>query len=151
MLVFAASLYAQNGEVRKIDEFGSDNCEMFAARADLMVQTQADNPNAKIYVFVYEGKETIPVYKKSELVEWKKILPQFGLAKARIQAMKNYLKFRKVRLENYVFANGGFREDFRVEIWLVPPGAQPPKPAPTLGKMKYRKGKPGSYIIGCGV
>ncbi len=44
--------------------------------------------------------------------------------------------------EKIVFIEAGFREKLTIEFWLVPLGAEPPKPNPTLKKMKYQKGKP---------
>ena len=114
-----------------------------------MIIEQANNPDSKIYVFVYEGKVSQPIYKESKLVGYKSLLPQYGLAKARIESMKKYLARKKVPVENYVFVNDGFREDFGVEIWMVPSDAKQPKPTPTLEKIKYRKGKPTGFCLGC--
>ena len=140
----------QTPEAKKLDEFGTIPCDEYLAHVDLITQTQAENPDAKIYVFVYEGSEKKPVYIKEGIVEWKSILPPYGLAKTRIESLKRHLKLRKIPLRNYVFANGGFREDFTVEAWLVSPGAKPPKPTPTLEKIKYRKGKAQGFSYDCG-
>ena len=50
--------------------------------------------------------------------------------------------------EKFVFVESGFLEDFKVELWNVPDGATPPKPTPTLKRMKYRKGKPVGFCLG---
>jgi hypothetical protein len=147
--LFALSVFGQTREAQKLDEFGSIPCDEYLARADTMIAAQANNPGAMIHVFIYEGKSKTPIYKKGELVSYKSSLPPFGLAKAKIDSMKKYLKRRKIPVENYVFANGGFREDFWVEIWVVPPGAEAPKPTSTVKKMKYRKGKASGFCTWC--
>ena len=150
LCLFALPVFGQTEAARKIDEFWNVPCDEYLARADAMINEQVNNPGALIYVFIYEGKEKRPFYKNGKFVDYSKfVLPQYGLAKARIESMKNYLKLRKIPLENYSFANGGFREEFWVEIWLAPPGAEVPKPMPTLKKMKYRKGKSKGFCLGC--
>jgi hypothetical protein len=147
---FALSVFGQTGEARKIDEFGVIPCDEYLARADAMIVVQANNPGAMMYVFIYEGKEKRAVYRNGKFVDYSKsVLPQYGLAKARIESMKKYLTRKKIPLENYVFANGGFREDFWVEIWLVPAGAEPPTPTPTVKKFKFRKGKASGFCLDC--
>lgn len=146
--LFVLSVVGQENAARKIDVFINATCEEYLARADAMYSVQTNNPNSKIYVFVYEGKQNKPVYKNGNTTS-KSVLPPIGLATAVIQSMKARIQIRKFPLENYVFVNGGFREDFTVETWLVPPGAEPPKPTPTLKKMKYRKGKSKGFCLGC--
>ena len=148
LIVCGFSVFAQAEEARMIDEFGVIPCDEYLARVDAMAIEKANNQNAQIYVFIYEGKEKIPDYNNGN-VTYKTYLPRYGLAKAKIESMKKYLEFRKFTPQNYVFANGGFREEFRVEIWLVPPGAEAPKPTPTLEKMKYRKGKAKGFCTSC--
>jgi len=155
LLFFALSVFSQTEEAQKIDEFENPNCEEYLARTDAMMNVQGNNPNAKIYVIIYEGKQKRAVYKKrkgyadDEFVGYKSIFPTFGLANVSIKSMKKRLSLRKMALDNYVFVKGGFRENFGVEIWLVPPGAEPPKPMPTLEKMKYRKGKAKGFCLDC--
>ncbi len=147
--LLTATVFSQTEEARKIDEFGDTNCEDYLARADAMEITQANNPNSKIYIFVYEGKLKKSIYEKGKDVHYRWVFPQFGLANETIKTIKSRLIWRKVPIKNYVFVNGGFRENFTVELWLAPNGAESPKPTPTLEKMKYRKGKPTGFCLGC--
>lgn len=149
LFCFTFSICAFSQKAELIDGIGSVNCETYLAFADNMMIQQANNPNAKTYIFIYEGKEPIPVYKNGKFIKDKSVLPKFGLANARIQSMKTRMKIYKTPLENYVFVKGGFRENFMVEIWSVPNGVEPPKPTPTLKKMKYGKGKAKGFCIGC--
>lgn len=146
--LFVLSVFGQENEARKLDEYGTIPCDEYLARADAMIIAQKNNPNSKIYVFVYEGKEKRSVYNKGEMT-YKSVLPPRGLATAKIASMKKYVALKISALENYVFANGGFREDFWVEIWIIPNGAEPPKPTPALKKIKYRKGKAIGFCLDC--
>lgn len=137
------SICSFSQEAELIDEFSYINCDEYLARMDMFVIVKAqENPNEKVYVLVYEGKEK--QYKR------KSLLPTRGLAKAKIKSMKKYIStVRGFSLNNISFVEGGFREHLTVEIWSVPNGAEPPKPTPTLKKMKYRKGKPKGFCTWC--
>lgn len=147
LFLFAFNVSAQN-EARQISKLVRVNCEEYLARADEMMGEQSRNPNSKIYVFVYVGKEAKFSYDKGN-INYKLISPQSNLAIATIQTMKARLQIRKIQLENYVFVEAGFRDEFTVEIWNVPNNIEPPKPSPTLENMKYRRGKSKGFCIGC--
>ncbi|HQU84444.1 MAG TPA: hypothetical protein PKY59_15005, partial [Pyrinomonadaceae bacterium] len=73
-----------------------------------------------------------------------------GSAKAKIESMKKYISnVKKLSLENFSFIEAGFRENSTIVFWNVPKGAEPPKPTPTLKKMKYRKGKAKGFCLYC--
>lgn len=144
-----SSICAFSQKAELIDGIGSVNCETYLAFAEKTMIEQTNNPNAKTYIFVYEGKELIPVYKNGKFIKDKSVLPKIGLATAKIQSMKARIKRAKISLDNFVFVKGGFRENFMVEIWSVPNGAKPPKSTPTLKKMKYGKGKAKGFCLGC--
>ncbi len=143
-LLFSVSVFAQ--EAVKIDEFGLIGCDDQLARMDNMIIQAQNNPNSKVYVLIYEGKEMNynSRKKKSELA-----FPAFGSAKARINSIKEYLKQRKYSDNKFSFVEAGFREEYAVEIWLVPDGAKPPEPTFTIKKMKFRKGKARSFCTEC--
>lgn len=142
--LFAVSAFSQ--EAQKIDEFVNISCEDYLSRMDNVIIHTRNDPTLTVYVLIYEGKE--PKYnsrtKKTELM-----LPVSATAEAKVITMKKYLSNRKVPIERFSFVKAGFREEAAVEIWLVPLGAPPPKAAPTLTKMKYRKGKPTWFCTGC--
>lgn len=150
-LVFGSllSISGLSQEARKIDEFGSVQCEDYLARMDNVIVELGNNPSSRIYVFVYEGKTQRYKYRNGEDFTIESVLPQYALAKAKINSMKKLLSVRKVPIENFVLVSGGFRENFTVEFWLVPAGAKQPEPTPTLTKMRYRKGKPYGFCLGC--
>jgi len=145
-LTFWLPVFSQKTE--EIDEFGSlVNCEEYLARMDSVIQNAQKNPSVTIYVLVYEGKQANYDYKSNKT---KFSLPPVGLAKAKIASMKKYISgFRNFSLERFVFVNAGLREEFGVEFWSVPQGSTPPKPAPELKKIRYRKGKAYGFCLGC--
>lgn len=134
-------------EAAKIDEFEYTNCEEYLARVDNLISHSMSNPTTKVYVFIYEGKTGEYDYRNQKI---RYSFPAFGLAKARIASMKKYISgFRGYSIDNFVFVNAGFLERAKVEFWDVPVGIAPPKPSPTLTKIKYRRGRPIGFCIGC--
>ena len=127
---------AQTVEAIKVDEKKAMTCDYLQGYLDnFFAQIMNNSETAKGYIIVYEGK--VPSYKKDN----KTINPPRGYAKSWIQTVKNDMKFRVIDNKKIIFINGGFRNDFTVEFWIVPIGATPPKASPTLEKIKYRKGK----------
>ena len=128
-------------EARKIDEFGKIFCDDYLARIDGIIVSLKELPSSKVFVMVYEGKESFFSSSKSRL-------PQYGQANAYINSIKKRLSILyNINLDNFVFLKAGFRENLIIEFWSVPVGATPPTPTPTLKKMKYRKGKPRGFCI----
>lgn len=70
------------------------------------------------------------------------LLPRRGEADFRVQIIRDHIKLRRYDPSRILFISGGFREEQKTEFWLVPKGADLPKPTPTLDKMDYRKGQP---------
>jgi len=129
--LLAATVFPQTEEARLFDEFGYINCDQYLARMQHIIIEQGNNPSHKVYFFVYEGKEKKPVYIDKKFMSYKSVFPAYGLAKEKIKSMKKWLSLQKAPLENYFFVSGGFREEFGIEAWFVPPGAGSPKPSPT--------------------
>lgn len=133
---FIAVTSAQNVEAIKYDETKAVPCDQLLGRLDYYFTQILNNSDiAKGYIVVYEGK--ILSYKK----ENKLVYPPRGYAKSWLQTVKDHMKFRTVSDEKIMFIEGGFRNDFTAEFWIVPNKATPPKTTPTLEKIKYRKGK----------
>ena len=143
-IIFCVSVFSQEAE--KVDEFGRISCDDYLARMDNAINEATNHPNSTVYILIYEGKETRynSRKKKDELV-----LPTIGSARAKIDSIKEYLSRRKISAENFSFVEAGFREEPAVEIWLVPKESLPPKPTPTIDKMKYRGGKARGFCTWC--
>lgn len=132
------SALAQEATAEKFDEVPAESCcESLWARLDNYLVKLSDNPNARAYIIYYEGKI-------GGCSDRPKKTPKRGAAENRVRLIKYYMvTTRGFDENNIVIINGGFREDWTAELWLLPPGAESPKPTPTIdGKsFKFRKGK----------
>jgi hypothetical protein len=60
-------------------------------------------------------------------------LPRRGEAEDRVARLKPYLvETRGIDPQRIVIVNGGYRENWMAELWIVPRGTNPPQPTPTL-------------------
>lgn len=87
------------------------------ARLDnLAVELQAD-PTTTTYVIAYGGRTS-----------------RIGQANLLGSRARDYLvSERGIDQSRIVVINGGFREEDCVELWIIPSGATPPQPTPTVG------------------
>jgi hypothetical protein len=73
-------------------------------------------PNTKVYIIAYGGREDNP-----------------GKARRYALRAKNWLaEWRGIDPKRIVAFDGGRREEFIVELWLVPNDARPPEPTPSI-------------------
>jgi hypothetical protein len=86
------------------------------ARLDnLAVQLQND-PSASAYIIAYAGRNS-----------------RRGEANRLLTRARDYLVTqRRINSSQIIVLNGGFREEDCVELWIVPRGALPPQPTPTV-------------------
>ena len=148
ILSFVFSVSAQNKEARQIDEFGNIPCGDLRHRLDSFLVELQNNPQSRGYVIVYDGKHYSCNYSRGRNPEIKYQLPVFGEATLLTQQMLKHFKFRNVSPDSYLFISGGYRENYTVELLVVPTGAKPPKPTLTADEIKYRKGKLMEIICG---
>ena len=131
-----------------IENFGTYNCEDIKSRLIILHLALSEEPKSKGIVIVYEGKYAKYVDARNGKSTIKYILPSVGESIFRTREMQDILVFFKFPMENFLFIDGGFRENFEVELWVVPNDAKMPKPTPTLETMKYRKGAPMKTVCG---
>ncbi len=106
----------KKAEARKIDEYGRLNPADENARLDNFAIELQNDPTSHAYVLAYGGRTS-----------------RVGLAQANAGRVKNYLvKTRGIGGDRVVTKDGGFKEQPSVELWLVPTGAPPPTPSPTV-------------------
>lgn len=100
----------------KMDEFGDLAAEQENERlaAALGAISQSDD---KLFVIGYAGRTSPRGHSAASLTRMKNRLIGEGLADNRVS-----------------FIDGGFREQAAFEIWVVPQGAEAPKPAPTVDR-----------------
>lgn len=97
------------------------------ARLDnLGIQLQND-PSTTSYIIAYAGRTS-----------------RAGQAERLLTRAKDYMvQKRGVDASRLVTLNGGYREEDCVELWIVPVGARPPVPTPTVPAVEARR-SPGS-------
>ncbi len=145
LLSLAVSVAAQEKKAELLDEFPALSCEFLLMHADKYANLINENPDSKLYIIYYEGKQHQQIYnKKEKKSETILIAPRYGEAKNKTEAITLYLtKYRKISPERFALINGGFDTEYHVQVWLVPNGIAPPKPSPfeKVETMKFRKGK----------
>lgn len=130
---------AQNSDqARAFDKFGNVCCEDEKARLDNFMVQLMNEPNTHGYIIFYEGRRYASCYDKRPNI------PRRGEAVARAARMKPYLiDMRGLAANRLTVINGGYREEWMAELWIVPNGAPPPVPTPTLQAkdIKFRRGR----------
>ena len=117
---------------RKFDEFGDTNCEDEMARLDNFAVSLLNDQASKGVIIYYGGRH------------FRGRLPKRGEAAARAARLKPYLVGRRgVPADQVILIDGGYTDEYRVELWITPPGASLPTPHPTIpaAQIKFRKGK----------
>ncbi len=116
----------------KFDEFGDIKCEDEYARLDNFAVQLQQEPQAKGVIIFYGGRH------------FRGRLPKRGEAAARAARLKPYLVRRRgIPTDQVILINGGYAEEWRAELWIVPPGANMPTPFTPISvkDIKFRKGK----------
>jgi len=111
------------------DEYGNIQFEDEQARLDNFAIELQNDPTARGYLLCYGGRRGYE-----------------GEARRRCDRAKRYLTgVRDIEAERVVTVDGGFREDLTVKLSIVPAGATPPAPSPTVdaSEVVIIKGKPG--------
>ena len=141
LFILFSSAYPQTNEKKPFDEFGNLSCEFLLMHSDGLFHELKKNPDSKAFIVFYEGKHSRIVRgDKYQLFN-----PRRGEGRNTTEAISLYLtKWRKLPKERLVIIDGGFDTEYRVEIWIVPNGSEPPTPKPTLTEkdIKFSKGKP---------
>ena len=137
-------------EARRVDEFGDVLCEDEMARLDNFANELQNDPDVQGYIVFYGGKrQRDPTRHAARLA-----LPRRGEAEARAARLQPYLHDRRgVDSKRIVVVNGGYREQWTAELWIVPKGANPPIPTPTFKprEIRFRGGRIKKRDYECGV
>ena len=134
---------AQTKEAEKLSEVGLRSCDHTTSHLDNFLIYLMNNPNYKGYVIYYDGYQ---LAKNRRYVIWQE-------ASYRLHFFKRWLKGReKVDESRIVYVNGGYRNNYGAEFWLVPEGAETPKPSKTVNPKdkKLRSFKVIKERITCG-
>jgi hypothetical protein len=102
----------------KLDEYGDLPTDDEAAYLDLFAERLFKQPKLHGYILAY----TEPRMER-------------GAYLRRIYGIGRYLtEARGIEPNRVVVVDGGYREKFATQLWLVPEGAEPPSPAPTVSQ-----------------
>ncbi|MEP6913335.1 MAG: hypothetical protein ABI923_11300, partial [bacterium] len=86
------------------------------ARLDNLAVELNNDPSARVYILAYGGRTS-----------------RSGQADRLGARARDYLvNHRGIGSSRIVVLDGGFREEESVELWVVPSGATPPQPRPTV-------------------
>jgi hypothetical protein len=101
---------------RAFDQFPSVAFDDDKARFDNLAVELQNAPDDQAYIFVYSGSRS-----------------RTGQAdRLGNRAMDYLVNQRGLDSRRVTIINGGYRETDYIEIWICPPGAQPPQPSPTV-------------------
>jgi len=107
---------------RRFDEFPSVARDDDKARFDNLAIELQNSPGSTGYIIAYSGRES-----------------RGGEAERMAARAVEYLTTtRGISRERLVTINGGYREGNTFEMWLVPQGATPPSPTPTISPEQLR-------------
>jgi hypothetical protein len=107
---------------RKFDEFPSIAYDDDKARFDNFAIELQNNPDARGYIITYSGRTS-----------------RAGQAERLADRARSYLtQTRGVDAGRLEVVNGGYRDTDSYELWIVPQGAQPPQPSPTVSAGEAR-------------
>jgi len=116
--LISISLASQNEIARKIDEYGRLRADDESARLDAFYLSLHNQPDLKGYIVGYNEPRGLR-----------------GQFLRRIYGDQRYLtEYGGLDANRITVLDGGYREKFTIELWVVPPAAAPPQPAPTLSQ-----------------
>ena len=109
---------------REFDTCCSCSNDDLKARLDNLAVELQNDPSTTTHIFAYGGR-TSPT----------------GQADRLLKRAKDYLvSQRGIDTSRIVLVNGGYREEDCVEVWIVPRGATPPRPTPTVQPGEVKPG-----------
>jgi hypothetical protein len=107
---------------KRFDEFPSVAHDDDKARFDNLAIELQNNPGATGYVIAYAGRNS-----------------RAGEADRMTKRAADYLTtMRGISRDRLVVINGGYRESNSFELWIVPQGAEAPRPTPTVSPEERR-------------
>ncbi len=118
------------GEAKLVDEFGKLNSEDRSARFDTLFQELKQKPGSIGYVLIYFGNKY-----------------RYGEFEAHLRGIEIKTALRNFDRSRLVVINGGFKDTFNTELWVVGNGDIPPRPKPTLNIKYVVFTERGKYLI----
>lgn len=103
------------------DSFIYSNSEDASARIDNWRNGLNNTPQSRGFVMIYGGK-----------------IGKRGEVDAHIRGIKQAFRLKGIDDKRVAIKKGGYREKVTVEFWIIPQGADSPKPSPTFDVKKVR-------------
>lgn len=137
-LALCGSVWSGTPPTQIFDTFGDVCCNDEKARLDNFALALQHEPEATGYIIFYGGRRHYPFCSSK-----REMLPRWGESRARAARLKPYLVNSRGIDRRVVVIDGGFRETWTADLWIVPKGASPPTPTPTVKPedIRYRKGR----------
>ena len=111
------------GPAKKLDEYGTIKDEGETQRLDNLIPMVT--PSEQAYIIVYAGRTNAR-----------------GQANTDLRRIRAYLIKAGMPTDRIVTLDGGYKEEISHELWLVPIGAEAPKPIPTVSAKEIVFPKP---------
>jgi hypothetical protein len=99
-----------------VDSVEKYNVSYISMKFDVFLNMLHDNPSVTGYIIGYSGRGN------NDRVEANRALESF----------RRLMAFRRLDSSRLKLIDGGFREYTSADFWLVPPGAEPPSPTPSV-------------------
>ena len=110
---------------REFDECNNCTFDDQKARLDNLAVELQNDPTTRAYIIAYGGR-----------------MSPLGQVEKLMSRARDYLVTQRgIDASRFVVVNGGFRENDSVELWLVPSGAAPPRPTPTVQASEINRRK----------
>ena len=139
-LLICGSIYPIGVSPTQIfDSFGDICCNDEKAHLDSFAVALQAQPDSQGYIVFYGGRRQSYPYCHS-----RQMLQRRGEAQARAARLKPYLvNSRAIDPARVIVIDGGYRELWTADLWIVPKGASPPTPSPTVQPkdIRYRRGR----------
>lgn len=118
----------KKAEARKLDEYGALEAKDENERLDNFVIELQNDPTTQGYIIAYGGRTSRAT----------------DVQKAADKAKNYMVSKRNADPSRLATVNGGLREQPATELWIVPFGAEPPVPTPTVKPGEAKPTKPKS-------
>ena len=116
-LCLAQAVSSENSPA-KLDEYGDLPTDDEAAHLDLFAEKLFKQSNLRGYIIAYNEPRM-----------------ERGSYLRRIYGIGRYLtEARGIEANRVVVVDGGYKEKFITQLWLIPVGTEPPLPAPTISQ-----------------
>ena len=141
LTISSASGQPRDSGPTKFDEFGDICCDAEKARLENYLNELQKDPTTQGYIVYYGGRFYDSCWYGGNRDGKRR--PRRGEAQARAARLVPYLiEQRGLDPSRIALVDGGYRESWTAELWIVPAGAKPPAVTPTVEKkdIRYRKG-----------